>query len=149
MVKPHRTPSDEPAVDFSSPAAAVRPVKSPSRFARYAGYAAAWVAIITVGRLVVPQSSRAAEGTTPGAIRVGGAPAPGEPGVDVGSLVGHEYVVRVRATADGARYTVCRPNGTVLREGLDAHTLAEAFPTLDPRTKSAEPTRIMSADTDR
>ena len=126
-----------PAPVYSRPRAA--------KLTRYAGYGAAWVLFITVARLIVPQSSQAADGPegTLGAV-VAATPV----GHDVGTLVGREFVVRVFATPAGPRYTVCRPDGTVLRENLDGAALAATFPTLDTLSKQAEPTRLMQADID-
>lgn len=86
-----------------------------AKLTRYAGYGAAWVLFITVARLIVPQSSQAADG--PGST-LGTIVAATPTGYDMGTLVG-EFVVRVFATRTGLRYTVCRPDGTVLRENLD------------------------------
>lgn len=124
-----------PAPVYSRPRAAT--------LTRYAGYGAAWVLFITVARLIVPQSSQAADGPDPSPM-VAATPT----GHDMGSFVGREFVVRVFATPMGPRYTVCRPDGTVLRENLDGAALAATFPTLDTVTKQAEPTRLMQADID-
>jgi len=120
-----------------------------AKLTRYAGYGAAWVLFITVARLIVPQSSQAAEG--PGDFapaRAVGAAATGRGGFDVGTLVGREYLVRVTATESGPRYAVWSADGTLLHENLDARALAESFPMLDLGTKQADPTRLMSADAD-
>ncbi len=148
--------------------AASRALRTPRRrfakFSRYAGFAAAWVLFITVARLIVPQSSVAAPGHdvapyTPAADAVSGrgaaltAPvasaALGDPPVrvDAGSLAGAEYIVRIHATAEGPRYTVCTRDGRIIREDLDGYALAETFPALDPASKQAG-ALYMLADTD-
>lgn len=62
--------------------------------------------------------------------------------------MGHEYLVRIMATANGPRYTVSTLSGQVLRSDLDAGALARAFPSLDPANLQAAPGMLMQVDTD-
>jgi len=132
--------NDGMTIDHAAPvAAAPRSRSRAAKYSRYAGFAAAWVLFITVARLIVPQSSIAAPGPEPLP-----RPAPAQAGHDLGTLAGHEYLVRIRATADGPRYTVCGRDGRIIRENLDAYSLARAFPALDLTTKQADALEIMS-----
>ena len=49
----------------------------------------------------------------------------------VGELISPSHVVRVYAADGGTVYTVCRPDGRVIRSGLSGIEVAEMFPGLD------------------
>ncbi len=49
----------------------------------------------------------------------------------VGELVSMDYLVRVYASDEGTLYTVCEPDGRVIRAGLRGDEVAAAFEGLD------------------
>ncbi|MEQ9095478.1 MAG: hypothetical protein RIE32_04380 [Phycisphaerales bacterium] len=57
---------------------------------------------------------------------------PHRPAIDLGTLEGRDYGVRIEVTEDGPRYTVVDHQGVVVAERLPLETLAERFPLLAP-----------------
>jgi len=72
----------------------------------------------------------------------------------LGEIVGRNHIVRVHATQDGPRYTVCDPEGLVLEADLMAEEVYHFFPELDikslhfghPEETDSEPIPLMLAD---
>jgi hypothetical protein len=53
-------------------------------------------------------------------------------------LVGRDSVVRVMATGEGTRYTLCTLDGSAVANDLDAAGLAKLRPDLDPAAMRAD-----------
>jgi hypothetical protein len=66
----------------------------------------------------------------------------------VGELVSMDYIVRVYAAAQGTVYTICEPDGTVIRSGLSGDEVAEAFPELDLSPAGDQGYVLMRVETD-
>jgi hypothetical protein len=56
-----------------------------------------------------------------------------EPAVDLGTLQGRDFDLRIEATQDGHRYTVVDHNGVVLDERLPLEMLRQKYPLLAPQ----------------
>ena len=126
---------DNPRMALPPIVASTRPA-GPLRWGRIFTVAAAWVAVVIVGRTVTPTQSRA------------DSPRFSQPeGAVVGTLVGRDYLVRINATERGPRYTVTTLSGQVLQTNLDSREMAKAFPGLDPANLQAAPGGLMQADT--
>jgi hypothetical protein len=59
-------------------------------------------------------------------------PEPQPPAIDLGTLEGRDYGVRIEVTEKGPRYTVVDAQGVVVAERLPLETLAEEYPLLAP-----------------
>lgn len=71
----------------------------------------------------------------------------------VGELVSRDVIVRIYSTGEGLRYTVCRPDGAVLADGLTSSEVGDQFPDLDldrlffePGSGIERPGALMSAE---
>lgn len=54
-----------------------------------------------------------------------------EPGDLIGMLEGREFRILIHHAEASPRYTICTPDGRVLREDLEAEDVYREFPTLD------------------
>lgn len=60
-------------------------------------------------------------------------PEPPEPAVDLGTLQGRDYDVRIEVTEAGHVYTVVDHNGVVIDERLPLEMLGQKYPLLAPQ----------------
>jgi len=94
--------------------------------------AAAFVALVAVGRIITPQSSNASEPIGDGSP------------LSLGELRGPSLTVQMFTSAGVTTYSVLDGEGRVLASQIGATELASRFPSLDHRTIHAG--RLMLAD---
>lgn len=92
--------------------------------------AAAFVALVAIGRVITPQNSNASE--------------PQESARSLGELRGPSLTVQMFTSAGVTTYTVLDRDGRILASQIGAAELASRFPSLDLRTIHAG--RLMLAD---
>lgn len=113
------------------------------RVMRWALAVGAVTLFVGIARLAEPRRSAASPaGEEPvGTLVAGGQggratiePVQKQAGTPMGELIGREYLVRLTATDEGTRYTVCTLGGEVLESGLEAGDVYRLFPGLDLET---------------
>ncbi len=142
--------ADRPGMD--APRTGHETSAAPARWLRRTLVIAAGVcAFALVGSLFNPEWSQAGDEDRGPLPRVhgggSGAAGPGAAGrlpvADTSSLLGmlecREYRILIHHGEEGARYTVCAPDGRVIREHLAADEVYREFPTLDLRRLRVDP----------
>lgn len=130
----HVQPS--PSSQTSNPAAAGSVVGTPRWVRRVLIVASGVCAFALVGSIISPSWSEASDA---GIIRVDGGGRNArprsmpivEPGDLIGMLDGREFRILIHHAEPSPRYTICAPDGRVLREELEAEDVYREFPTLD------------------
>lgn len=97
-----------------------------------------------VGSIISPSWSEAGDGARMKVDGGGGAARPRSmpivaPATLIGTLEGREYRILIHHAEGEPRYTVCSPDGRVLREDLLADDIYREFPDLDLRRLHLDP----------